>query len=161
MFMTVVVPAYNEEKRLVGMLEEAVNFLETEYGTSSSNGDALKDTTNTSESVRKRKPTANGSATSKNAHKSATGWEILIVNDGSTDATIETAANFIRNHLVPLHPRRMSGPWTHTSKTSGSGEPQLSVSIPAGTIRLVSLETTPGKVAPWNPARPPPPAQNF
>src|ERR1700722_1111783 len=33
LFMSVVVPAYNEEHRLVGMLEEAVNYLENEYGT--------------------------------------------------------------------------------------------------------------------------------
>jgi dolichyl-phosphate beta-glucosyltransferase len=33
LFMSVVVPAYNEEERLEGMLEEAVAVLEREYGT--------------------------------------------------------------------------------------------------------------------------------
>ena len=32
LFMSVVVPAYNEEERLTGMLEEAVDYLQSEYG---------------------------------------------------------------------------------------------------------------------------------
>src|SRR6266516_325125 len=31
-FISIVVPAYNEEKRLSGMLEEAVEYLQREYG---------------------------------------------------------------------------------------------------------------------------------
>ena len=32
LFMTVVVPAYNEEERMGGMLEEAVEYLQSQYG---------------------------------------------------------------------------------------------------------------------------------
>jgi dolichyl-phosphate beta-glucosyltransferase len=38
LFMSVVVPAYNEEERLEGMLEEAVEFLENEYGAAHEGG---------------------------------------------------------------------------------------------------------------------------
>lgn len=31
-FMSLVVPAYNEEKRITGMLEEAVDYLQQSYG---------------------------------------------------------------------------------------------------------------------------------
>jgi dolichyl-phosphate beta-glucosyltransferase len=38
LFMSVVVPAYNEEERLEGMLEEAVEYLEKEYGSAHAGG---------------------------------------------------------------------------------------------------------------------------
>ena len=100
--VTVVVPAYNEEERLTAMLDEAVTFLDAEYPTHAP----------TSEGARKRKPASPATPT---------GWEILVVSDGSTDATIPTALDFARS--------RLAGPG---SKTSGS-------------IRAVALERNRGK----------------
>lgn len=102
--MSVVVPAYNEEARLTGMLEEAVDFLQTHYG------DALP---------------------------SARGWEILIVSDGSTDKTVDTALEFAKEHQLSEHPPRSPGPW--------SPNPQHSTHIPHGAIRVVALEQNRGK----------------
>ena len=122
--MSVVIPAYNEEDRLIGMLEETINYLEEQYGT-------------TSPDPNKAFP-GKGRA---NGHKSPTppsrGYEILLVSDGSTDSTVPIALSFLRSHLLPLHPRRVSGPWTHRSSRG--------VNIPAGCIRIVTLERNRGK----------------
>lgn len=61
-------PAYNEEERLIGMLEEALSFLDTTYGR-----------------------VARGKGT-------GTGYEILLVNDGSRDRTVEIALDFSRKN---------------------------------------------------------------
>ncbi|KAJ5099509.1 Dolichyl-phosphate beta-glucosyltransferase [Penicillium argentinense] len=134
LFMSVVVPAYNEEDRLPGMLEEAVNYLEHMYGTlGKSNGaDAVE-----TRSMRKRKPnddSSNGHATGSASDR---GWEIVIVSDGSTDRTEEVAFRFAKDHQLSLHPKGNAGPWT----------PQVheGVHIPPGTIRVVSLTHNRGK----------------
>lgn len=75
-FMSLVVPAYNEQERMSGMLEEAVEYLEEQYGhhgtksNSSSHGNLQ----------------ANGQQ-----GEPQRGWEIIIVSDGSKDKTVETA----------------------------------------------------------------------
>ncbi|KIW47317.1 uncharacterized protein PV06_00027 [Exophiala oligosperma] len=150
-FMTLVVPAFNEENRLSGMLEEAVNFLETEYGSSSSKEnqgtglDTLSETVTTdgssSPTPRKRKTNkskANGTpTTTMSTPQQLRGWEIILVDDGSTDHTLLTAQTFSRKHILPAHPRRDSGPWTHRSPRG--------VTIPPGSIRMVSLVSNRGK----------------
>ncbi|MCJ1403508.1 dolichyl-phosphate beta-glucosyltransferase [Xylographa trunciseda] len=92
-FVSLVVPAYNEEDRLVIMLTEAVEYLEQEYGASpprtSENG-------NVKARLNGHTSATNGHAVQKLA-KPNQGWEILIVSDGSTDKTIETALNFAKD----------------------------------------------------------------
>lgn len=82
--MSVVIPAYNEEARLETMLEEAVTYLDATYG---------RPSTSTSTKSSKSKPST------KATHP--TGYEILLVNDGSTDSTISTALRF--SHAHHLH----------------------------------------------------------
>ncbi|KAJ5775395.1 uncharacterized protein N7511_000406 [Penicillium nucicola] len=149
LFMSVVVPAYNEKDRLNGMLEEAVNYLERMYGTATklvNNSSETETSIIETRSMRKRKPvpdtttttttTTNGNA---NGHITAPdrGWEIILVSDGSTDRTEEVAFRFARDHQLSLHPKGNAGPWT----------PQVSegVHIPPGTIRVVSLTENRGK----------------
>ncbi|KIX10580.1 uncharacterized protein Z518_01664 [Rhinocladiella mackenziei CBS 650.93] len=143
LFMTLVVPAFNEENRLTGMLEEAVNFLETEYG-STATASADGETTIPEKSVNSEGPTtrrrkANGTTTDSASPDppGPRGWEILLVDDGSTDDTILTAQTFSRKHILPKKPRRDSGPWTHRCETG--------VKIPPGSIRMISLEENRGK----------------
>lgn len=142
LFMSVVVPAYNEENRLVGMLEEAVNYLENEYGTIADS--TLPTSADGDESALRRRP--NGHTNGRTAGKAnggpfvpgpKRGWEILLIDDGSKDATLETAFGFARTHQLPSRPRRLSGPWTHRAEHA--------VNIPAGSIRVVSLVKNRGK----------------
>jgi dolichyl-phosphate beta-glucosyltransferase len=81
--MSVVIPAYNEEKRLETMLEEAVAFLDTEYG----------------RTVGKAISKANGKS-GDNPGSVFGGYEILIVNDGSKDKTVDIALAFSRKHQL-------------------------------------------------------------
>jgi dolichyl-phosphate beta-glucosyltransferase len=134
-FMTVVVPAYNEEQRLRGMLEETVTFLEDEYGTVQEGQHSTKETTTTQPKKRKQ---AKGTA-EKSTPNTTLGWEILLVDDGSTDATVKVAEDFSRTHQLPNRARRLSGPWTHGRTASDA------VKIPPGSIRIISLVKNRGK----------------
>ena len=94
LFMSLVVPAYNEEDRLEAMLTEAVDYLEQEYRVNHSQHKA-------NGSLEKR---TNGHVKATNGYTSPTspaqrsqGWEVLIISDGSTDKTIATALQFARN----------------------------------------------------------------
>lgn len=112
-FMSVVVPAYNEEERLEGMLEEAVEFLEKKYGKAHDGGKEGKEK----------------------------GWEILIVSDGSKDATVDKALEFAKEHQLSQHPVPKPGPWSK----NGSAKPPSSTHIPHGSIRVITLEENRGK----------------
>jgi dolichyl-phosphate beta-glucosyltransferase len=81
--MSVVIPAYNEEERLEIMLEEAVTFLDAEYGREAGH--------------QKRKASEGAAA---NATGVSGGYEILIVNDGSKDRTVDVALAFSRRHSL-------------------------------------------------------------
>ena len=142
LYMSVVVPAYNEEERLGGMLEEAVDYLEHAYGTS------LRWQQEEGGAVRRRKNMTRHSST--NAHASSQtdgeeedeeekrkGWEIIIVSDGSKDKTEEVAFNFTRDHQLSLHPKGYAGPWTPGVHAG--------VHIPPGTIRVARLSKNRGK----------------
>jgi dolichyl-phosphate beta-glucosyltransferase len=121
LFMTLVVPAYNEQDRLSGMLEEAVEYLEAQYG---HHGTKSKSSSN------------GGLQASGQQSDPRRGWEILVVSDGSTDQTIATALQFAKNHQLGKPPPTPKGPW------NGSGKP---TNITPGAIRVVNLEQNRGK----------------
>lgn len=121
LFMSVVVPAYNEEARLVEMMEEALSFLKDEYGPVRK-GERGRSAPNGSTQKSNGKPIyPNGRVSDTTSATDATGWEILIVSDGSTDKTVETALRFARDHklygdsnnevvrVVSLHENRGKG----------------------------------------------------
>ncbi|KAK4561786.1 dolichyl-phosphate beta-glucosyltransferase [Recurvomyces mirabilis] len=120
-FMSLVVPAYNEEDRLPGMLEEAVEYLEEQYG---HHGTVSKSSSNGSLQASGRQGDPNR------------GWEILIVSDGSKDKTVEIALEFARTHQLNKPAPTPKGPW------NGAGRP---TNITPGAIRVVQLEENRGK----------------
>ncbi len=145
LFMSVVVPAYNEEDRLEPMLTDAVNYLEHKYGALVGKNqmeiaEREKMAGERSGSPRRRKAGGkeNGHAVTQSASMPPSkGWEILIISDGSTDKTVETALAFAREHQLSSHPKGWTGPWTPDTVED--------VRIPPGTIRVVTLTHNRGK----------------
>ncbi|EON68353.1 hypothetical protein W97_07611 [Coniosporium apollinis CBS 100218] len=136
-FMSVVVPAYNEVERLGGMLEEAVDYLQREYG--DAHGSEVESRSPSISAVsRKSSGLSNGSArTAPASTGSVTGWEIIVVSDGSTDDTVQTALDFARDHQLSHYPVPVPGPRTP--------KPTRSTQIPHGSIRVISLAENRGK----------------
>ncbi|KAF2836783.1 glycosyltransferase family 2 protein [Patellaria atrata CBS 101060] len=140
LFMSVVVPAYNEQDRLGGMLEEAVEFLQREYG-DAHGADVESKSPSTSATYRKIAQEKNSetpeTVRSKGQMKVGRGWEILIISDGSTDKTVEKAFDFARDHQLAQYPVPVPGPRTP--------HPTHATQIPHGSIRVVELEENRGK----------------
>jgi dolichyl-phosphate beta-glucosyltransferase len=128
-FISVVVPAYNEEDRLGEMLEEAVTYLEEEYGDAHANGKSAIKGANGANGTSNRKPSI--------PENSPKGWEILVISDGSTDKTTTTALDFARSHQLAAYPPAEHGPRTP--------QPEHSTHIPHGSIRVIELEQNRGK----------------
>ena len=116
-FMTLVVPAYNEENRLAIMLQEAVQYLEDQYG------------------LRGAKPR---SVTDPKTSNPRQGWEVILVSDGSTDRTVDVALHFARTYQLR---GTVNGVPVPTQPPSAVRPP----SIPPGAIRVVKLEKNRGK----------------
>jgi dolichyl-phosphate beta-glucosyltransferase len=131
-FLSVVVPAYNEEARLGGMLEEAVDYLQKAYG--DAHGPEVESKT---PSVAATKKKEKGHSAPLSQEPAPRGWEILVVSDGSTDKTVETALKFARDHQLSQYPVAVPGPWSADNKHS--------THIPHGSIRVITLEENRGK----------------
>ncbi|KAG5938839.1 hypothetical protein E4U60_001165 [Claviceps pazoutovae] len=87
--LSVVFPAYNEEKRIIPTLEEAVDYLDEHVGRHT---DAKASTLPHGGRRHHRVSSSSGSVPSRQTR----GYEILIVNDGSCDKTVEVALDFAR-----------------------------------------------------------------
>lgn len=98
-FMSLVVPAYNEQERIGIMLTEAAAYLQHAYGEAGPTSE-INGVVHRQNGVMQSSAQGNAASNLRNeAPKSPapTGWEILIVSDGSTDKTAETALEFARD----------------------------------------------------------------
>lgn len=98
--VSVVIPAYNEEKRIVPALEEAIEYLDKRFGRPTHN-DNEKRTRPGSSATQPHRQVFKKSA-KKGAkveeQQAVSGYEILIVDDGSKDRTVDVALEFSRKH---------------------------------------------------------------
>lgn len=83
--LSVVFPAYNEEDRIVPTLEEAVEYLDKHFGRSTESKAA---TTNSNKKRHVR----------KTSRPDVSGYEIIVVNDGSKDKTVDVVLKFAQEH---------------------------------------------------------------
>lgn len=118
--MSVVIPAYNEEARLAPALEEMVEYLDRRFGRPPMQTAAAK-VREREDWERGREKEKAGKEEGKGARRSRTGtpttphrlvfggnkkpaddrvfgYEIIIVNDGSNDRTVDVALDFSRKH---------------------------------------------------------------
>ncbi|KAI0843150.1 glycosyltransferase family 2 protein [Hypoxylon sp. FL0890] len=88
--MSVVFPAYNEEDRILPTLKEAVEYLDATFGRHPHPRHHRKTLPKRPSTPRKHVINA--------PREDLSGYEILIVNDGSTDRTVDVALEFSREH---------------------------------------------------------------
>lgn len=85
--VSVVFPAYNEEDRILPTLEEAVAYLDEHFGRPPSGKKVVG-----SPATPRRRAALNFPP------ENLSGYEILIVNDGSRDRTVDVALEFSKKH---------------------------------------------------------------
>jgi len=138
-FLSLVVPAYNEQDRLNGMLEEAVEYLQRHYSGEhgGENGAAVPKTASVERTTKGRRKATNGPASAQASSPEPKGWEVLIVSDGSTDRTAETALAFARDNQLYDYPEGKLD-----SGAPGSGQPH---DRSFGAMRVISLRENRGK----------------
>lgn len=94
------IPAYNEENRLVPALEEAIEYLDKRFGRPARDDNEKRSRLGSPPTQPHRqvfrKPIKKGAKVEE--QKGVSGYEILIVDDGSKDRTVDVALEFSRKH---------------------------------------------------------------
>ncbi|KEZ41108.1 Glycosyltransferase family 2 protein [Scedosporium apiospermum] len=90
--VSVVVPAYNEQDRISAALEEAVEYLDNTFGRPGDKTAAQK--ASTFSGVKKRLARGGGPL------PPVSGYEIIVVSDGSRDRTVDVVLEFSRKHKL-------------------------------------------------------------
>jgi dolichyl-phosphate beta-glucosyltransferase len=88
LLVSVIVPAYNEGKRIWPMLDDAIDFLDLNYS-----HEALYGKAGPNAHLRRR-------VKSQAKVRGLEGWELNIVSDGSTDDTVSKVFQFARENVI-------------------------------------------------------------
>ncbi|KAK2613546.1 hypothetical protein N8I77_000453 [Diaporthe amygdali] len=94
--VSVVIPAYNEEKRILPALEEAIDYLDNRFGRPTS--EDKKKRVGSPPTTPHHRQVFRKTRQDNTTGGEAAGYEIIIVNDGSRDKTVDVALDFSRKH---------------------------------------------------------------
>ncbi|GFP53026.1 dolichyl-phosphate beta-glucosyltransferase [Trichoderma asperellum] len=96
LLLSVVFPAYNEEDRVIPTLEEAVEYLDKHFG----RGTAAAGAKNPLSPTTKKRHAQGAAGAAGQKDQGLGGYEIIIVNDGSRDKTVDVVLDFAQKNSL-------------------------------------------------------------